>query len=277
MMDQWILALTGPLRNTRSTTIFCKAVYGFVLLKILLSWGTLVELAEVYTLNNPRSVPVLMVFGLGEWAGHHMTAFLLVYVAILLLALCLRPNYFTAIIIAWLWLNLYRLSFPVSNGADMVATGLLFLAIPLSAYPVIAQPAGEMVQRCVYHTTHLLARIYVCSIYLVSGVDKLRSEAWWSGEAMGRVRQLTYAFNPLFDTWFPSHGAGSVVLAWITIGFELMFVVLVWFKITRKWVLITGVMFHIIIGAMLTLPEFAVVMIVSYTIFFKLEDNRSKK
>lgn len=276
MMDRWVLGFTEPIQNKRSTTIFCRAIYGFVLLKVLLSWSTLTELAEVYRVSRPQSVPTWIVFGPGEWAAHHMTAFLIIYVLILLLALW-RPNYFTAIIIAWWWLNLYRLAFPASNGSDQVALTLLCLAIPLSAYPVVTQPVGEMLQRCTYHTANLLAKIYVCSIYVISGVDKLRSEAWLSGEAMVRTRELTYLFNPSFEAWTPASGAGLMVATWLTIGFELLFPVLVWFKATRRWILITGVAFHLIIATMLSLPEFAAVMIVSYTVFLRSEDKTAQK
>jgi hypothetical protein len=200
-----------------------------------------------------------------------MTVFLSGYVLILLLALWLRPNYFTAAIIAWLWLNLYRLSFPISNGAAQVTLMLLVLAIPLSAYPMSMRPVGGTLQRCAYHTALLFARVYVCAIYVLSGVDKLMSEAWRSGEAMARARALTYSFNLSFDAWMPAEGAGVLVMAWLTIAFELLFPVLVWFKATRKWVLGAGVVFHIVIGAMLSLPEFAAVMVVSYAVFLKQE------
>jgi hypothetical protein len=63
------------------------------------------------------------------------------------------------------------------------------------------------------------------------------------------------------------------VLAWLTIGFELAFPVLVWFRATRKWILITGIVFHLTIAVMLGLPEFATVMIVSYTLFFRLVER----
>ena len=132
---------------------------------------------------------------------------------------------------------------------------------------MLTHPAGQALQRAAYHGAHLFAKLFVCGIYLVSGVDKLLSEIWWSGEAMVRARALTYMFNPAFDPWTPSGGIGMQLLAWLTIAFEMLFPVLVWFRPTRRWILITGVVFHLIIGAMLTLPEFAAVMIVSYTVF----------
>ena len=276
MIERWTMRFTEPVRHARTMVLFSKAMYALVLVRLLLSWPALTALADAYVLSKPRSILAWTAFGPGEWAVHHITMFMVCYALVLLLALWLRPNYFTAAIIAWLYLNVYRISFPMTNGADEVTTILLFLAIPLTAYPVLTRPAGGLLQRATYHLARLFIKLSVCAIYVVSGVDKLASATWRSGEAMGRVRGLTYAFNPLFDAWVPETGPGAVALAWLTIGFELLFPVLVWFRITRKWILITGVAFHLLIAAMLTLPEFAAVMIVSYTIFLELDDKPIK-
>jgi len=277
MLERWALHFTEPLRHTRTATFLCKSLYALILLRIMLSWGTFTELAQVYVLSAPRSVFARIVFSPGLWAAQHMSLFLAGYIVLLALALWLRPNYVTATLIAWWWLNLYRLFFPVSNGADEVMAVLLVLTIPLGAYPVLQRPKAAMLQRAAYHAAYLFIQLLVCAIYFVSGVDKLTSTAWRSGEALVRVRGLTYAFNDAFAAWMPAGGPGLVALAWLTIGFELLFPLLVWFRVTRKWILIAGVVFHLIIGAMLTLPAFAAVMIVSYSIFLTFEQSDDDK
>lgn len=84
-------------------------------------------------------------------------------------------------------------------------------------------------------------------------------------------------YDPLFNPAFSDLLKGKVtqlVMGWLTIGFELGFVVLVWFKRTRILVLCIGVIFHLVIIVMLTLPDFGVIMILSYLVFMKDSDYR---
>ena len=58
----------------------------------------------------------------------------------------------------------------------------------------------------------------------------------------------------------------------MTILFELAFVVLVWFKKTRIPILIIGIFFHLFIWIVMSLPDFATTMIISYILFLKDTD-----
>lgn len=266
-MERRALAFTAPARHERAVNFFCKSLYAFVLIKLVLSWPTLMDLAGIYVMSPPRSMPAWMAYGPAVWSRDYLTAFLVVFAMVLVAALWVRPNYFTATVIAWFTLSLWRIAYPVSNGGDQVLQGLLFLAIPLSAYPVVNHPAGELLQRAAHHSARIFGKLYVCMIYFVSGADKLGSAAWRSGEALGRVRGLTYKFNPAFDVFLPTGHTGLLLVSWAAIAFELLFPVLVWFKAARPWVLRAGIVFHLIIAFMLSIPDFAVVMIVSYGLF----------
>ena len=73
-------------------------------------------------------------------------------------------------------------------------------------------------------------------------------------------------FNPAFAGIF-DNPAVQLILSWLTILFELAFAVLVWFKKTKIPMLVMGIVFHFFIWIVLSLPDFAAVMIVSYIIF----------
>lgn len=276
-MEQLVNAFTAPLQHTRTAAVFCKALYLYLALKIVLSWGVLIDAVAFKASGYPQNVLSWLLYAPGEWGKHHMDVFLGLMLAVLVVALWLRPNYITASVVAWLGLSLYRLSFPVSNGSDQVSTVLLFLAIPLSAAPQAAHPTVVLFQRGAYHAARLVTQLYVASVYLVSGLDKLGSAAWRSGDAIGMVRGLDYMVNPSLKGWIPQGGPGALFLAWLTIGFELIFPVLVWFRHTRKGVLIAGVVFHLVIGVFLSLPEFAAIMIVSYAVFLRDAGSLSSK
>ncbi len=111
----------------------------------------------------------------------------------------------------------------------------------------------------------LLCRIQLALIYLLSGFNKLTSEAWRSGDAIYSIANLEYLNNPALSFHF--NESMAMVLAWGVILFELAFPVLIWFRRFRIPVLFLGVCFHIGIIFFLSLPDFGVVMILTYSLF----------
>jgi hypothetical protein len=117
----------------------------------------------------------------------------------------------------------------------------------------------------------MLCKLQIVFIYLVSGWDKLTSETWRSGEAFDYIIHLNTLYNPAFTGLFEGSVVHSI-LSWATILFELLFVVLVWIEKTRLPVLLTGIFFHLFIWVVMTLPDFAAIMILSYIIFLNDSD-----
>src|SRR5262249_34667257 len=116
-----------------------------------------------------------------------------------------------------------------------------------------------------------LCQLQVAAIYLKSGVDKIMSSAWRSGEVFHFMAQIDESLNPFFIPLL-NNSIVNGFLAWATILFELAFPVLVWFRRTRNTALLAGIVFHLLIGWMHDLTDFALVMIVSYLIFLKDAD-----
>ena len=109
------------------------------------------------------------------------------------------------------------------------------------------------------------------SCHAYGSVDKLLSEAWRSGEAFVYIRHLEFFYNPVLPRGFENN-AWDFVLSWCTILFELSFVVLIWNRHTRIAAIIIGVIFNLFIWIVLSIPDFALLMILSFVIFLKDED-----
>jgi hypothetical protein len=124
----------------------------------------------------------------------------------------------------------------------------------------------------VFNVSSFTIKIQVAIIYLLSGVDKLYSDAWRSGTAIEYMVSLDYLFNPRLEGIFPSIPWLNFLIAWMVILFEVGFAVLIWTKKFRLGLLTAGVLFHLAIIIVLSLVDFGLIMIISYLIFISDDD-----
>jgi vitamin K-dependent gamma-carboxylase-like protein len=113
-----------------------------------------------------------------------------------------------------------------------------------------------------------MVQLQVVYVYLESAAKKLSEPRWRSGWALRDVLA-----SPVYAEW-PSWVGGPLVqvLTWGTLAFEVGFPFLVFSKRWRPWALGAGVLFHVGIHAVMLLPMFSAVMIVSYALFLDEEE-----
>lgn len=251
-------------REQVSIAIFCKSLYAFLFLKIIFLWSVLPDVHR-YVPYEFRSSLHHIVYAPIKLAQYDLTVFLIVILILLLGALVLKINYVTSALIFWFSFNLTRFAYPVANGSDYVLNLFLFLSIFLSIIPTFKSETLRNKQSIISNFTFLFCKIQLSLIYVLSGFDKLTSSAWRSGDAIYSIANLEFFFNPHVS--IPTGKSLHILLAWIIILFELSFPVLIWFKRSRIYALIAGVIFHLAIIFVLSLPDFGLLMILIYTFF----------
>lgn len=263
--------LSSGFHNTKAIACFCKVMVVSVLLKMLFVWNTAQLILEYDAVARPHAWVSKIVFFPAVMAYDHL---LLVYIAfaLLLIACVLLPwNYFSGILFFLIVVNIYRITSPVANGADhiqlMLAAGMIFM----SARPQLKSEKMLGVQMILYNASVLVTQLAIAFVYFLSGWDKLITPTWRTGDAFLMISNLQHLINPFFSDWL-TNPVLNAVLAWLTILFELSFGILVWCRKTRLFILATGIFFHFVIAIMLNLPDFSVMMIVSYMIFLRDAD-----
>jgi hypothetical protein len=243
----------------------------FTLIKTAMLWSLSQAVMEHHKLSLPRSWIGKMVLAPSFLANYNMEIFLVVAIVFLVFAFFLRPHYIVSILFFWLAVNLYVVFLPFANGADLILFMLALWCIPLARKPIIKSEPGNIIQRTLYNLGIVLCQLQIVFIYLVSGWDKLGSETWRSGEAFDYIIHLNTLYNPTFTGFFEDPFIQHV-FSWATILFELLFVFLVWIEKTRLPMLVAGIFFHLFIWVVMSLPDFAGIMIISYIIFLKDRD-----
>jgi hypothetical protein len=273
MLERLANTLTRPIDNRLATAVFYKAIVAYFFLKILLTRSVITDIATFHTFPNPKGGITSLLYLPISWAIDNVSVFLRLALVFLIWVLFVRPNYFMSFVVAATAICFYFITFPVANGSDQVMLSLLLFAIPLCAAPEIMRNEKLLiVQSGLYHFARMFCMIYVCSIYFIAGLDKITSESWRSGEAISLIGKLRYVVAPRLADSFPTGAGVKMILSWTVIIFELSFAILVWLRQTRLWLLLFGAIFHLAIFYILSLPDFGLIMVLSYLIFLSDED-----
>ena len=120
-----------------------------------------------------------------------------------------------------------------------------------------------------------LIQLHLCAIYFWSGFSKLKGTTWWTGEAMWNV-VANQEYQTLDLTWMAWTPWLPFLIAHVTIAWEAFFIVLVWNRRLRPFVLAMGTMMHFGIGAFLGMWTFGLIMTFAYLSFADPEIWRTR-
>jgi Vitamin K-dependent gamma-carboxylase len=263
--------LVRDFNEPATVRLFFRSLVLLSFVKIMILWPFSRSVMNHHNITLPRSWFGKIILAPSFLANDNVDIFFAIALAFLVVAFFFRPNYFTTVLFFWLTFNLYIVYLPFANGADLVLFMLALWCVPIAAKPAFKSETGTIIQKTCHNAGIVLCQLQVIFIYLVSGWDKLMSDAWQSGAAIDYVIHLRNLFNPAFAGML-EHPALQWMLSWTTIVFELAFVVLVWFDKTRIPILLAGVLFHLFIWIVMSLPDFAITMIISYILFLKDTD-----
>jgi Vitamin K-dependent gamma-carboxylase len=266
-----ILDLVQNFKEPVTTRLFFKALILLTFIKIVMLWPFSHSVMNHHSITLPRSWFGKVILAPAFLANNNVDIFFGCSLIFLAFVFFLRRHYATTGLFFWLTFNLYVVYLPFVSGADYVLFMLALWCIPMATRSTFKSEMGDILQKACYNAALILGKLQVVFIYLVSGWDKLMSKTWRSGEAFDYITRLGNLYNPLFDGMFDDPTI-QLILSWSTILFELAFVVLVWFNKTRISMLLIGVFFHLFIWIVMSLPDFASVMIISYILFLKDTD-----
>ncbi|MFN7732382.1 MAG: HTTM domain-containing protein [Pirellula sp.] len=111
-----------------------------------------------------------------------------------------------------------------------------------------------------------LIQLHLCAIYLFGGLGKLRGWMWWDGSALW-FAAASYEYQSLDLTWIGRYPWLASAATHATLFWELMYVALVWPRLTRPLVLAMALCVHGGIAIYMGMITFGVMMIVANLAF----------
>lgn len=121
-----------------------------------------------------------------------------------------------------------------------------------------------------------LIQIQTVLIVLCSVLEKLRGPEWIDGTAMYYVSRMEDLFGRFPVPSAPFEWMPAVALiTWSVLGVELWLPILIWFKLTRRLVLVAAILFHLGIDYTMNLFLFQWIMVLGWLTFVEREDLRT--
>ena len=117
-----------------------------------------------------------------------------------------------------------------------------------------------------------LMQVQMAVLFLISGMEKLRGDEWWEGDAIWRVFVHTDYYNGtmLLDL-LASHFWLVNIATYSTILIELAYPFLIWQRATRPFLLALAIFLHVQFGLLMGLFFFSFTMIMGHMSFVSPE------
>ena len=218
------------------------------------------------------------------------TAFFILWAGV---ALCLLVGNRTRLMVVInfvIVLSVHERNIYVLNGADTVLRVLSFwmLFLPLGRHYSVDAIRNRCAaysrsrdlddlrvrngQNTVFAFPLRAAQLQIAIIYLFSFIEKLPGEIWQSGEGIHYALQMTSLTLPTGD-WFLTvsplwlTSLLSYCTLFVEAAFPLLMFVPFWQPVPRALGLLLGMSLHLGIAATMSIPNFSLIMLISYLLF----------
>lgn len=211
-----------------------------------------------------------------SWSGAPLAACLLLLVAAVATMVGYRTRLSTVVAVLCL-ISIQRTNTTILNSGDLFLRqigiavalspcGLLWsLDARRTRRPTTRRRGGEVALLRAPWAQRLL-QLEVALGYLLSASTKVQGATWRDGSALGRALRIEDLQRVAVPGWF-FHSGTLTLLTWVTLAFEGSFIVLVWNRRLRPWVLGIGVAFHVGIDVFLDVGFFSWAMWLAYLSF----------
>lgn len=262
--------------NQKSIIYFRRAVYAMLFLKILLLWPEIPTFYQHVLSRQENYTGLALINHLIFLPFFQHSIYFTLSICMLFVAagIFLRKHILLAILIFIISINLMSLVYLATNGGDLLLNLFVFSIIFLEEKKQTSE-----VKLMVSNSVWWILKINLCFLYFINGYGKIFKQIWFNGEVMQTVWQLDFYIHPhLVPSWF-AHPIIAIVTAWTVILFEFAFPFLIWFKAIKNYLIVIGIVFHLLIALCLSLPDFGLTMIIAYIPFIDFENRfwRNKK
>jgi hypothetical protein len=273
-INNYIDAITGTTPYANNIRLFRKGMMIFLLCNTLLLlsyaktlYGPLSYFLPLHEYNNS-----LLTF-LNPLENPSMAAHWKFFVGAQLLSIAacwfLPYKRFSTMLVYFFTMSLYYKTIPIQNAGFNLLVIVLFLLIFMDENAdAVKHPLLKIVNITVSNFAVWAARFQVIILYVVASYFKLFGATWLNGTAFYYVLFNDTYSHPWFKYLVISNSFFIHAITWTALIFQLLFPVLIWFKKTKPFILIAGILFHLMIIFIMGLTDFGIIMIIMYLLFY---------
>ena len=237
-------------------------------------WPNLNLFFEATIFVEPAKPILRLIIGDPSWLRAHYLFFVIPYIGILILNIFGIGRWLTAGLVFLFVFVLHKLNTTIINSGDIAVQFLLFYLIFAQSYQyfvcskkIKSHSDFKRLINLLSNLAVLSIMLYLCIAYLAVGLSKLFEPLWQSGEAtyyaLLNERYKGTSLNELIvkNKWV------NYMINYGTILFELLFPFIIWFKKLRRYLLVTGIIFHLCIYIFMMIYGFQIIFILMYGFF----------
>jgi predicted DCC family thiol-disulfide oxidoreductase YuxK len=116
-----------------------------------------------------------------------------------------------------------------------------------------------------------LMQLQMAVLFFVSGLEKVRGDEWWYGDAIWQVFTTNEYYLPALLNVLARHYWVVSTATYMTLLIELAFPFLIWQQRTRPYLLAAAIFLHLQFALLLTIFYFSTVMIMGHMSFVRPE------
>jgi len=210
---------------------------------------------------------------------HYFVIFYGAYMAALFLYLFGVGKNFTALIVFLLFDLVQKLCPMILNGGDNLLKFLLLYMVFADSYQYLSISSkkitsvnGNFYNNFYSNIAGFCVCFQLCLIYFITAIHKIHSDVWFHGIATYYTLQLDRFRGTTWNTLLVKNYFFVTVSTYFTLLVELFYPTLVWFKSTKKFVIIGAILLHIGIYVFMMIYDFQLIFIATQGFFIS---NRS--
>jgi Vitamin K-dependent gamma-carboxylase len=170
-------------------------------------------------------------------------------------------------------ISLYHRNVSSNGGPDAVPSIMTFymmLCPSGAAYSLDARRAakkrGTAAEPLIIPWAQRLLQMQICLIYFQSTIFKCRGALWLNGTSIHYILFLK-EFRELDMEWLANFPLVINVMTQGAILFQFALAFWLWFKPTRRWAILAGLILHVGLKPILNIPAFGETMVATYLTF----------
>lgn len=209
-------------------------------------------------------------------ADWQVIAFFLLWIAVLI---CLLLGYHTRLMCIFNWiliLSIHERNIYLLNGADTAMRVLSFwiIFLPLGRAYALDRLRQPNLLNTAFAFPLRIIQLQFALIYLFTALVKSYGTLWLDGSAVYHALQLT-SFTHATGDWVLANAPYGILQAmtFFTLFIEVAFIFLVLIPVGQPYLrvigLAMGALMHIGIGVLMAIPNFSLVMLIGYLLFFE--------
>lgn len=255
---------------------FFRLFVCFHLLKdIILGWDGIGLLYKADSFMPTTPSFYLQILGIDKFINTYAEIFFMVFILILILHFFGIGKSFTAFLVFLLLEIQQQMCYFILNGGDNILRFVIFYMVFANSYEFFSikplRLKNPILKYCSTFLTNIAGlsiKFHLCWAYFISAIHKIHADVWFKGVATYYIFQIERFKGTPYNEMLVKNGYFVAFSTYFTLLVELLYPTLVWFKETKKYIVVAMISLHLGIYVFMMIYDFQIIFIMLQGFFF---------